>query len=219
MGKIFLIGDSIVDANRGPIRGWGWALPRYVRAGVEVRNHAMSGRSSRSFREEGRFDPVEAEMTGGDLLLIQFGHNDESDRPERHTDAETEFPGFLRGYCEAALRKGAQPMLVTPVEREYFEAEHLARETHGAYATAIRRLAKETEVPLLDLGRDSRALFSALGEAKTAELFLHLKPGEHPDFPEGREDHNHFGEKGADALARLVVQEMREYPVCEPFLP
>ena len=107
MNRIWIIGDSTVTDNTPPFRGWGWAMPRFVRKGVEVRNHAESGRSSRSFMEEGLWDPVEQGMDEGDLLLIQFGHNDEKD-DERHTDPETTFPERLRTYCRAAVRKGAQ---------------------------------------------------------------------------------------------------------------
>ena len=76
MPTIFIIGDSTVEDNKPPFRGWGWALPEHVREGVQVRNHALSGRSSRSFREEGLFEPVERDLAAGDMLLIQFGHND-----------------------------------------------------------------------------------------------------------------------------------------------
>ena len=78
MPVIWIIGDSTVEDNKPPFRGWGWALPQYVREGVTVRNIALSGRSSRSFREEGLFTPAEKEMAAGDLLLIQFGHNDDT---------------------------------------------------------------------------------------------------------------------------------------------
>ena len=95
--RIFIIGDSTVDDNQPPFRGWGWALPHYVKEGVEVRNHALSGRSSRSFIEEGLFAPVEKELSAGDLLRIQFRYHDEQD-DERHTDADTTFPESLWHY-------------------------------------------------------------------------------------------------------------------------
>ena len=94
MPVIYIIGDSTVDDNKPPFRGWGWALPEYVKDGVTVKNHALSGRSSRSFREEGLFAPIEKEIAAGDMLLIQFGHNDEKD-DERHTDPETTYPQRL----------------------------------------------------------------------------------------------------------------------------
>ena len=119
MPVIYLIGDSTVDDNKPPFRGWGWALPRYVKEGVEVRNYALSGTSTRSFRELGLWEPVERGLSRGDLLLIQFGHNDEKD-DDRHTDPETTYPQNLWRYCEAALVKGARPVLLTPVSRRFF---------------------------------------------------------------------------------------------------
>ncbi|MBO5502184.1 MAG: hypothetical protein J6A48_09205, partial [Clostridia bacterium] len=86
MPTIYIIGDSTVEDNKPPFRGWGWALPQYLMEGVSVANHAMSGRSTRSFVDEGRFDPVREGMKPGDVLMIQFGHNDEKADPTLHTD-------------------------------------------------------------------------------------------------------------------------------------
>ena len=217
MPTIFLIGDSTVEDNQPPFRGWGWALPRYVREGVRVRNCALSGRSSRSFRAEGLFEPVERELSAGDLLLIQFGHNDEKD-DERHTDPDSSFPEELWKYCAFALERKAQPVLLTPVSRRFFVGGGSMLYTHGEYPRAIRELASDRGIPLCDLKRDSRELYLSLGEEKTAELFVRLKPGENPDFPEGHDDKTHFNEYGADQICRLVVQEMRRIPACAELL-
>ena len=90
--------------------------------------------------------------------------------------------------------------------------------THGEYPRAIRELASDRGIPLCDLKRDSRELYLSLGEEKTAELFVRLKPGENPDFPEGHDDKTHFNEYGADQICRLVVQEMRRIPACAELL-
>ncbi|MBR2822813.1 MAG: rhamnogalacturonan acetylesterase [Clostridia bacterium] len=217
MPTVWIIGDSTVEDNTPPFRGWGWALPRYVREGVTVRNHALSGRSSRSFREEGLFAPVEQGMTAGDLLLIQFGHNDEKD-DERHTDPDTTYPEHLWRYCETAFSRDAQPVLITPVSRRFFVGGGSMLYTHGEYPRAMRKLAEEKQIPLCDLKKDSRELYLSLGEEKTAELFVRLAPGENPDFPEGHDDKTHFNAVGADTICRLVVKELRRYPVCAAFL-
>ncbi len=217
MNQIFIIGDSTVTDNTPPFRGWGWALPEFVRDGVTVRNHALSGRSSRSFWEEGLFQPVAEGMQAGDMLLIQFGHNDEKD-DERHTDPDTTFKEELWKYCQFALDRGAQPVLLTPVSRRFFVGGGSMLYTHGEYPRAIRELAAEKGVPLCDLKMDSRALYLSLGEEKTAELFVRLKPGENPDFPDGHDDKTHFNAYGAEQICRLVVREMRQYPVCAAFL-
>ena len=217
MPTVFLIGDSTVEDNRPPFRGWGWAFRQFVREGVTVKNYALSGRSSRSFWEEGLFEPVAREMAPGDLLLIQFGHNDEKD-DERHTDPDTTFPEQLLRYCSAAWEKGAQPVLFTPVSRRFFSGDGSLMYTHGEYPAAIRKLAAEKGIPLCDLKRESRALYSRLGPEKTAELFVRLAPGEHPDFPEGHDDKTHFCAEGAAVIAGLAAEKMRKIPQCIPFL-
>ena len=217
MNTIYIIGDSTVDDNQPPFRGWGWALPRYVREGVTVKNHALSGRSSRSFRAEGLFEPVEKALGPGDLLLIQFGHNDEKD-DERHTDPDTTFPEELWRYCAAALSRGAQPVLITPVCRRFFGGDGSLFYTHGEYPRAMRKLAAEKHIPLADLKADSRALYKSLGQEKTAELFVRLAPGEHPDFPDGHDDKTHFNAYGAEMIAGLVADELRKLPECAGFM-
>ena len=213
MNVIYLIGDSTVDDNTPPFRGWGWALPRYEREGDQVRNHALSGRSSRSFREEGLFEPVEKEISEGDFLLIQFGHNDEKD-DERHTDPDTTYRERLSEYCDAALAKGAIPVLMTPVCRRFFVGGGSLLYTHGEYPAAVRALAGERNLPLCDLKKDSRDLYLSLGEEKTAELFVRLAPGEHPDFPDGHDDKTHFNSYGAEQIAALVARELKQIPAC-----
>ena len=217
MRTIWIIGDSTVEDNQPPFRGWGWALPKYVKEDVAVRNIALSGRSSRSFRAEGLFAPAEKDMTAGDLLLIQFGHNDEKD-DERHTDPDTTYQEELWRYCQAAIDRGAQPVLLTPVSRRFFVGGGSLLYTHGEYPRAVRELAEKKRIPLCDLKKDSRELYLTLGEEKTAELFVRLAPGESPDFPDGHDDKTHFNAAGADRICRLVVTEMRQIPVCAGFL-
>ena len=218
MPDIYIIGDSTVEDNTPPFRGWGWALKDLTAPGVGVKNHALSGRSSKSFLDEGLFEPVRKGMREGDLLLIQFGHNDEKDDAERHTDPETTFIAHLNRYCDAAVRSGAQPVLITPVSRRFFAGPDSVLYTHGEYAPAVRQLAKWRCLPLLDLENASRELYLALGEEKTAELFVRLKPGEHPDFPDGHDDKTHFNETGARRMAELVAGMMRADPRTAPFV-
>lgn len=217
MNTIFIIGDSTVEDNKPPFRGWGWALPRYVREGVTVKNYALSGCSSRSFLEKGLFEPVKKELGEGDLLLIQFGHNDEKD-DERHTDPETTYKERLWEYCSFALSRGAFPVLITPVSRRFFVPPASLLYTHGEYPRAMRELAAEKKVPLCDLKAASRALYLSLGPDATAELFVRLNPGENPDFPGGHDDKTHFNAAGADTICRLLVSELKNVPCCLSYL-
>ncbi|MBQ8554513.1 MAG: rhamnogalacturonan acetylesterase [Clostridia bacterium] len=209
MPTIYLIGDSTVEDNKPPFRGWGWALPEFVAEGVTVRNHGLSGRSTRSFVNEGLFAPVQEGMQAGDLLLIQFGHNDEKDAPELHTDPGSSYIDFLSMYCDEAEKRGALPVLVTPVSRRFFIPGGEMLYTHGEYPAAMRNLAAQRGLPLVDLKSDSRALYLSLGEEKTAELFVRLAPGEHPDFPNGHDDKTHFNAGGARRICALVAEALR----------
>ena len=217
MNQVFIIGDSTVTDNTPPFRGWGWALPRFLREEIRVFNHAESGCSTRSFLAENRFAPVEEALSTGDLLLIQFGHNDEKD-DERHTDPETTYRENLRFYCRAALAKGAAPVLLTPVSRRFFVGGGSLLYTHGEYPRAVREVAAQDGIPLVDLKASSRALYLSLGEEKTAQLFVRLAPGEHPDFPEGHDDKTHFNAFGAETVCALVVRDLVGIPACAPFL-
>ena len=149
--------------------------------------------------------------------MIQFGHNDKKD-DERHTDPDTTFKEELWRYCQFAMNRGAQPVLLTPVFRRLYDENGALRYTHGAYPRAIRELAADRQVPLCDLKKDSRVLYLSLGEEKTAELFVRLPPGEHPDFPDGHDDRTHFNAHGAQEICRLVAAELRQYPVCAAYL-
>ena len=214
MATIFLIGDSTVTDNEPPFRGWGWALPEFTAAGVRVENHAVSGRSTLSFLQENRFAPVLAAIRPGDALMIQFGHNDEKEDVERHTNAHTTYPDLLAFYCDAAAERGARPVLCTPVSRRFFTGDGGLLYTHGEYAGAVRRLAAEKGVPLCDLERMTRELYLGLGEQGAAKLFVELAPGEHPDFPDGHRDLTHFNADGARAVARLAARWMAGEPRC-----
>lgn len=217
MPTIYIIGDSTVDNFHAPFRGWGWALPEFTAPGVSVCNHAISGRSSRSFYDEGRFAPVREAMQPGDLLLIQFGHNDEKDDPARHTDADGSYQDFLRLYCRAALDRGALPVLVTPVSRRAYSGTFLLY-THAAYPYATRLVARELGIPCLDLEMASRRLFLSQTEEETAGLFVRIAPGENPDYPSGHDDHTHFNARGAKTIAALVADMMRQEPRLLPYL-
>ena len=217
MPTIWIIGDSTVEDNKPPFRGWGWALPEFVRDGVTVKNHALSGRSSRSFWEEGLFAPVVEHITAGDMLLIQFGHNDEKD-DERHTDPDSTYPEHLMRYVTAAREKGALPVLLTSVSRRFFSEPTSLMYTHGEYPRAVRELAKKEGLPLCDLEADSRKLYLSLGPEKTAELFVRLAPGENPDFPDGHDDKTHFNAFGAKKIAELVAEELKTWSRCADYL-
>ena len=208
MGVIYLIGDSTVQAESDPFYGWGSLLQPFCREGITVCNYARSGESSRSFLERGLFDPVSERIKPDDLLLIQFGHNDEKDDPQRHTDPQGSFQDFLGAYLDAALQKNALAALVTPVCRRHFLPDGSLLYTHGEYPLAVRKLAVQRGVPLIDLKRMTRELYLRLGQEKTAGLFVQIPAGSHPDFPHGHDDLTHFCREGARRIAALAAEAM-----------
>ncbi|GAB2964467.1 hypothetical protein GCM10023080_027000 [Streptomyces pseudoechinosporeus] len=207
---VHIAGDSTAAAKPvsvAPMTGWGVALPFFLGPGVQVANHARDGRSSLSFLAEGRLRELAAELRPGDLLLIQFGHNDQkTEDPSRFTDPATSYPRQLLRYVRAARARGARPVLLTSVERRSFDTEGRARPTHGAYAEAVRALAASEHVPLLDLQNETLALWQRLGPEGTKEAFMRLAPGEHPHHPQGAQDDVHLRPRGAIEVARLVAR-------------
>jgi len=213
--RVFLAGDSTMsnyDPELAPRAGWGQMLPEILPYGVGVRNHAASGRSTKSFIDEGRLAAIEAELQPGDLLMIQFGHNDQKPDEARRTEPFGTYKDNLYAFVEVARRRGASPVLITPVQRRSFDVSGMIEDTHGDYPAAMREVARETGVPLIDLGAASRRLFNSLGAERTKKLFLWLEPGEHPNYPEGVQDNTHFSEFGALEIARLVWDAMQQPP-------
>ncbi|MGQ7788060.1 GDSL-type esterase/lipase family protein [Nesterenkonia sp. K-15-9-6] len=213
----FVVGDSTASVYEQEIRpraGWGQALPLLMGRGVTTFDYAWSGASSKSFFEAGKLDVVLDLMQPGDLLLISFGHNDSKiEDPDRGTDPDTTFKEYLTRYVEGARQQGGAPVLVTPVERRRFHADGTAGDSHGDYPRAMKELAEELEVPLVDLTASSRALWEGLGPEGTKGHFMHLEPGVHPQHPEGAEDNTHFQAVGALAVARLVAQGLVDQQV------
>jgi len=210
---IHLIGDSTMADKpvipENPERGWGQLLPLYFESHVRIENHAVNGRSSKSFRNEGRWDPIVEKLLPGDWVIIQFGHNDEKPDEARHTDPFSSYTANLRRYVGDIRRTGARPVLATPVVRRLFDAEDVLQPTHGDYPAAVRQLAAAMEVPLIDMTERSRDLLARLGRERSEQLFIWARPGEYERFPEGNRDNTHFNALGATRMCDLAVAEMR----------
>jgi len=210
---LHLVGDSTVadqPTDGYPYAGWGQMLPCLLKHDVIVANHSASGRSSRSFVGEGRWDEALRQIKPGDYVFVQFGHNDQKTDEARHTDPDTTYVQFLGKYIEDALDKGARPILVTSVQRRYFEEDGSLRDTHGLYPEAVRKLAEERGIPLIDLAEKSGRLLEELGPEASRSLFMHGAPGEFANFAGGIEDNTHFQELGALRIAQLVAEGIRE---------
>lgn len=198
--KIFYIGDSTVAVNKihtYPQTGMAQALPLYLKEGVQVVSLAKNGRSTKSFLDEGRFEPARRDMAAGDLLFIQFGHNDEKDDPLRHTDAATSFRDNLRYFIGEARKKGASPVLITPIARRLFDEQgDFKPGSHGAYPEAVRIVGREENVPVADLTALTEAYLLRLGDEHSKPLFVWPK------------DNTHLKVDGAVKMAGFLAQEL-----------
>lgn len=209
---IYVCGDSTAAAyapERAPITGWGQVLEAFI-PGVKVDNRATGGRSTKSFLSEGRLVAIEKELQPGDLLLIQFTHNDTSDLVWRHTDPHTSFVANLSIFVDTARIYGAIPVLLTPIPRRYWRNGVLL-ETHDGYPDAIRYLALMKNVPLIDIYQQGVAQLRNLGEQESAKMYMHVEPGVYPEYPNGQTDDTHTRRAGALVYARMAAEGLKEF--------
>jgi lysophospholipase L1-like esterase len=208
---IYLVGDSTCadkSPDAFPEMGWGTPFKTFFNENLKIENRAKNGRSTKSFIQEGRWGEILETLKKGDYVFIQFGHNDEVQTKKTATKPN-EFQGYLRQYVNETRKKGANPVLLTPVSRRSFENGKL-KDTHAQYAQLLRDVAVEMDVPMIDMTEKSMKLLNDWGVANSQLLFHHLKPGEHPNYPNGREDNTHFNELGARKMAQLVLDGIEE---------
>lgn len=231
---VFMIGDSTMankDTTGGKQeRGWGMMLQQYFKSGVVVDNHAVNGRSSKSFIDEGRWDVVLSKMKPGDYVIIQFGHNDEKPAADRHTDPGTTFDANLRRFVLESRARGGIPILCNAVVRRNFyrqvdssvDDESLRNttyedekvnsdtliDTHGAYLLSPKNVARELGVPFIDANRVTHDLEQGMGIEGSRRLHMWFRPGEHPSVPKGRKDNTHYNVYGATVVAGLLAEEI-----------
>ena len=212
--RIFLIGDSTMADKPladNPERGWGQAFPMFFDRSVAIENHAKNGKSTKSFIKEGRWQVVCDRLRKGDYVFIQFGHNDEKKEDStRFADPQTDYRDNLLKMIRDARAKDATPVLLTPVSRRRFDAEENAVETHHEYSAVVRTIAKEENVPLVDLDAKSIAMFARTGVEGSKKLFLWVPAGKYKALPAGKQDNTHFTFAGATKVAGLVVEGIKE---------
>lgn len=218
---IFMIGDSTM-ANK-PLdkenqeRGWGQALPAHLTGNIVVDNHAVNGRSTKSFIDEGRWDAVLNKIHPGDYVLIQFGHNDEKADEKRHTDPYTTFKANLQRFVREAKAKGGKPVLYNSIVRRNFVNDVLV-DTHGEYIKVPALVAQEEGVPYVDANRITNDYVEALGTNQSRRLFMNIEPGIYEFSPDGKTDNTHLNIYGANVISKFlldatvkVVPELQKY--------
>jgi len=243
---IFMIGDSTMankDISGGKQeRGWGQALQCYFDDNIVVDNHAVNGRSSLSFINEGRWDKVLEKMKPGDMVIIQFGHNDEKPKADRHTDPGSTFDYNLAKFVRETREHGGVPVLMNCVVRRNFfvqapdndddealrtttfqdgvkmvEGDSLI-DTHGLYRVAPRDVAKRMHCHFVDANQLTHDLEQNLGREASKKLHMWFLPGEESSVPGGRQDNTHYNVHGAHVVARLLADALcEEVPLLQKY--
>ena len=210
--RIFLVGDSTMSQKAltaYPETGWGMIFSKFIdTSNTVIYNVAQNGRSTKTFIQEGRWASVVDSLHQGDVVLIQFGHNDEVQTKPQST-TEKVFQENLARYIKDVKAKKAIPVLITPAARRSFSPEGKLEDTHKVYSQLVRDVAKEKKVNLLELDKRSQDLLVSFGPENSKWLFNHLKPGQNPNYPEGKQDNTHFSELGARKMAEIIYAELR----------
>lgn len=210
--KLWLIGDSTMankDVKAYPETGWGMPFANFFDSTVVVDNRAKNGRSTQSFIDEGLWKPVVENLKEGDYVFIQFGHNDEVPTKKTYT-TEEQFKTNLIRYVNETRAKKAFAVLITPVARRKFDSTGHIVGTHEVYSEIVRSVARQLNVPLIDLDKKSQALLQQFGRDASKLLYNHLETGENPHYPEGKSDDTHFSELGARKMAEIVLTSVKE---------
>ena len=243
---IFIIGDSTAankDISKGKLeRGWGMVLQSYFDDNIRVDNRALNGRSSLSFINEGRWDAVLKSMKPGDYVIIQFGHNDEKPKADRHTDPGSTFDYNLAKFVRETREHGGIPVLMNCVVRRNFfvkapeidDDEKLRTQTfkdgvkmvegdtlidtHGLYRVAPRDVAQRMNVHFVDANKITHDLEQGLGTEASKKLHMWFLPGTEPSEPKGKQDNTHYSVYGAHVVARLLADALcQEVPVLKKY--
>lgn len=213
---IYLIGDSTMAERKEPVeenpeRGWGQALYQYFDPAVKVENHAVNGRSTKSFVAEGRWAKVLESLQPGDYVFIQFGHNDQKNKdPKRYTNPTTTYYHNLSNFVRDTRAKKATPILLTSIVRRNFNEFGTLEDTHGLYPLIVRQVANDLEVLMIDHLYATENIVREKGIEASKEIYVWTEAGEYDKWPEGHQDNTHLCQAGADLYAKIVADAILE---------
>lgn len=209
-----LMGDSTMAdkdlSYENPERGWGQRLKSHVDTSVIVANYAQNGRSTKSVQTLGIWDRVKKDLKAGEYLFIQFGHNDskESDTT-RYAAPFGAYQANLRLFIDHALSVGAKPVLFTPVSRRWFDTEgNLKTDCHGDYPAAVKQVAQEYGLPLIDANTVTQKWLQELGDEPSRRYYMWVEKGTNPKHPDGKVDNTHTNVAGARQIVNLLLPEI-----------
>ena len=202
-----LAGDSTCAAykeEQRPQMGWGECFAEALGEGVQVANYAVGGESTKSFYDSGKWAAMMEETLAGDVVLIQFGHNDSKDDAEHATKPNTTYKEYLTTFINDVRAKGAVPVLLTSICRRSFRSGGAPNRSHGDYPKAVRELASETGTAIVDAEELTYMWLVRLGEQKSANYYVVYKRGaEDPD-------NTHLCTEGAQEVAAMIAKELKK---------
>ncbi|SFI51954.1 rhamnogalacturonan acetylesterase [Halpernia frigidisoli] len=221
---IYCVGDSTmatkVNPDKNPEYGWAQVLPEFLKSDIKIENAAKNGRSTKSFIDEKRWDSVYVKLKKGDYVFIEFGHNDEKkEDPKCFTEPYTTYKTNLEKFVKESRSKGAIPVLFTSIVRRDFDESGKIKYTHGNYTVVTLLVAKELNVPMVDMENLTKKLEESYGVEGSKKLHLHYAIGEDPYYPKGHNDDTHLSKLGAMKVAGLAVNALKkEVPVLNKFI-
>lgn len=203
---LYLAGDSTVtDQDVEPWASWGQLLTQYLKPNIVVANYAVSGASLFSFKAEHRLDKILSLLKPGDYVFIQFAHNDEKRRGEGIGPWQS-YSELLTEYIARVQEKQAIAVLLTPVQRRFFNADGTLKPTHGDYPAAVRKVANDTQVALIDLTQLSTVLYESWGDERSRQAFVQYPANTFVNQPKAMKDNTHFNYFGANEIALCVIK-------------
>lgn len=211
---LYTIGDSTMankkDPDRNPEHGWAQVLQPFFNNTIVVENKAVNGRSTKSFIAEKRWDSIYVKLKKGDYVFIEFGHNDEKiEDSVRYTNPHTAYRYNLIRFVKESREKGATPVLLTSIARRNFNEKGVLVPTHGDYPLETRLVAREYQVPFIDLEYYTELLEQSYGPEESRQLHLHFKAGENPYYDKDKNDDTHLSLKGAVEIAKIVISQLK----------
>ena len=208
---VFLCGNStVVDQDNEPWGSWGQMIPRFFTDKVCIANYAESGESANTFLAARRFEKALTQMKKGDYVFVEFGHNDQKQKG-KGKGPWSSFYDSLKEYIVKAREKGATIVFVTPTQRRSFGGDGKIKDTHGEYPAAMRKLAEEEGVPVIELNEMTRTLYETLGVEKSRRAFVQYPANTFPGQTQALEDNTHFNPYGAYQIAKCVLQGIKEH--------
>ena len=207
---VFLCGNStVVDQDNEPWGSWGQMIPRFFTEKVAVANYAESGESANTFLAAHRFDKALTQMKNGDYVFVEFGHNDQKQKG-KGKGPWTSFYDSLKEYIVKTREKGATIVFVTPTQRRSFGDDGKIKDTHGEYPAAMRKLAEEEGVPVIELNEMTRTLYETLGVEESRRAFVQYPANTFPGQTKALEDNTHFNPYGAYQIAKCILQGIKD---------